>query len=183
MRLNRLKPEELTAEQRRLYDEIVGGARSQGRQRFPFAGDDGALEGPFNAMLLAPKVGFALQALGAAIRYGTSISPRVREASILMVAAKWNCEFERKAHEPLALDNGLSSDEINEIRLHRAPAGQSSEERAAFEVSRCLINGGDLSDEEFERCSSVLGEEAIFELSTLIGYYSALALQLRIFRV
>ncbi len=183
MRLNRYKPEQLTAEQRQLYDEIVGGTRSQGRQLFSLASDDGALEGPFNAMLLAPRVGFALQALGAAIRYETSISPRVREASILMVAAKWNCEFERKAHEPLALDNGLSSDEIEEIRLHRGPAGQSSEEQAAFEVSRCLVIDGDLSDEEFERYSSVLGDEAIFELSTLIGYYSALALQLRIFRV
>lgn len=66
-------------------------------------------------MLLAPKLGFALQQLGVAIRYSTSLSPRIREATILMVAAKWNCDFERHAHEPLALDAGLESEEVEAI--------------------------------------------------------------------
>lgn len=183
MRLTRYKPQQLSAEQRLLYDEIAGGRRSQGRQRFPLVGDDGALEGPFNSMLLAPKLGFALQALGSAIRYGANLSPRVREVSILMVASKWNCEFEQRAHEPLAFDCGISTAEIEGIRSGRSPVGQTPAEQAAFEVSRCLINDTDLADDEFERYSTLLGADAIFELSTLVGYYSTLALQLRIFRV
>ena len=183
MRLARYSREVLTDEQRLLYDEISGGKRSLGRQSFSLVGEDGALEGPFNAMLLSPKVGFALQALGTSIRYGTGLSPRVREGVILMVAAKWDCEFERRAHEPIALESGLSHDEIKDIGLGETPSDLDTAEMAAFEVSRRLIDNGDLSDEEFYRCSNLLGLEAIFELSTLVGYYSTLALQLRIFRV
>ena len=183
MRLARYSREVLTDEQRLLYDEISGGKRSLGRQSFSLVGEDGALEGPFNAMLLSPKVGFALQALGASIRYDSGLSPRVREGVILMVAAKWDCEFERQAHEPIALESGLSQDEIREIGAGETPAGLDTVEKAAFELSRSLIDNGDLNDKEFYRCSNLLGLEAIFEVSTLVGYYSTLALQLRIFRV
>ena len=183
MRLNRFTPEQLSSQQQLLYDQIAGGKRAEGRQLFQLVGDDGALEGPFNAMLLAPNLGFALQALGAAIRYGSNLSPRVREGSILMVASKWNCEFERMAHEPLALDCGLSSEEIDTIRAGGVPAGQTVIEQAAFEVSKGLINDADLSDEGFERYSALVGQESIFELTTLVGYYSTLAMQMRVFRV
>ena len=183
MRIDRYRPGALTREQKVLYDEISGGRRSQGRQRFSLVGDDGALEGPFNAMLLAPKVGLALQELGAAIRYGTTLSPRVREGSILLVAAEWDCGFERKAHEPIAADCGLSDEQIREIRSGRTPSGLDEVETAALDVTRYLIEARDLSGDEFAKYSDLLGVETIFELSTLVGYYSILALQLRIFRV
>ncbi len=183
MRLNRFTPQQLSSEQQLLYDKIAGGKRAEGRQLFRLVGDDGALEGPFNAMLLSPNLGFALQALGAAIRYGSRLSPRVREGSILMVASRWNCEFERMAHESLALDCGVSSAELDAIRAGGSPTGQTATEQAAFEVSKALINDSDLSDEEFERCSALVGQESIFELTTLVGYYSTLAMQMRVFRV
>jgi len=183
LRLNRFTPQQLTTEQHVLYDQIAGGPRAEGRQLFRLVGDDGALEGPFNAMLLAPNLGLALQALGAAIRYGTNLSSRVREGSILMVASKWNCEFERRAHEPLALEGGVSREEVEEIRAGGCPTGQTLAEEAAFQVSRQLIGEADFTDEDYERYSTLLGADAIFELSTLVGYYSTLALQMRVFRV
>ena len=182
-RLKRFVRDELDADQRLLFDEIAFGERSKGTQRFSLLGPEGALEGPFNAMLLAPKLGFALQQLGAAIRYSTKLSPRIREAAILMVAAKWNCEFERRAHEPLALDAGLKLDEIAAIARGELPEGQTEEEGVAFKAAELMLRTGDLDDLDFGRCASDLGESAIFELMTLIGYYQTLALQLRVFRV
>jgi 4-carboxymuconolactone decarboxylase len=42
---------------------------------------------------------------------------------------------------------------------------------------------GDVSDDEWNRWSSVVGYSTAVELSTLVGYYATLALQLRVFRV
>ena len=42
---------------------------------------------------------------------------------------------------------------------------------------------GDVSDEQWQRWAPLVGMETIFELTTLVGYYSTLALQLRAFRV
>ena len=41
----------------------------------------------------------------------------------------------------------------------------------------------DLDDQEYDTAVAVLGERALVELSTLVGYYVTLALQMRIFRV
>lgn len=183
MRLQRLIPEQLSEDQKLLYDAIAGGKRSQVARKSPLIGPDGALEGPFNAMLLAPKAGMALQGLGSAIRYETSLTSRVRELSILMVAAKWNCAFEQRAHEPLALDLGVDEQELAAIRSGGIPKAQSESEKLSFDAIASLISSGDLEDEIYQKCKDELGEEHIFELTTLVGYYSTLALQLRVFRV
>ena len=49
--------------------------------------------------------------------------------------------------------------------------------------SAVALLDGDLSDESWEAASAVLGVEGVFELTALVGYYSTLALQLRVFRV
>jgi 4-carboxymuconolactone decarboxylase len=46
-----------------------------------------------------------------------------------------------------------------------------------------LVGRSDLTDREFEAAVDGLGWPALFELTTLVGYYSTLALQLRVFRV
>jgi hypothetical protein len=42
---------------------------------------------------------------------------------------------------------------------------------------------GDLDDALWAEASAAIGEQVMFELTTLVGYYSTLALQLRVFRV
>src|SRR4051794_30937092 len=98
-RLAKFRPGDLDHEQRQLYDAIAGGPRAQGPQLFQLVDDDGCLEGPFNALLLQPGLGQALQALGAAVRYETSPPDRAREVAILVVAHHWRSGFEWYAHE------------------------------------------------------------------------------------
>ena len=85
-RIPKRAPGSLDDEQRAVYDTIAGGRRAQGPQLFQLVDDDGALEGPFNAFLLQPRLGAALQAVGSAVRYETSLTDRAREIAILVVA-------------------------------------------------------------------------------------------------
>ena len=181
-RIDRLPPERLSPDQRALYDSIAGGPRAQGPQHFALTAPDGSLNGPFNALLLSPPLGEALQSVGAAVRYRTSLTPRVREAAILLVATAWNSAFERRAHESVGRGIGMTDAELEALRDGTLPATLDDEEHAALSVTQALLRG-DLSDDEWARWADRVGAPAIFELSTLVGYYSTLALQLRIFRV
>src|SRR3954447_3390311 len=107
-RLHNPTPEELSAHQRALYDEIAAGPRSSGPQLFELVDREGRLNGPFGIMLHSPAIGGALQAVGAAVRYRSVLSDRAREAAILAVAAHWDSEFERYSHVPLARHVGLT---------------------------------------------------------------------------
>ncbi|MDX2376392.1 carboxymuconolactone decarboxylase family protein [Microbacterium sp. LRZ72] len=180
-RLQPLRPDRMSAEQRALYDDIMTGPRAQGPQHFALTADDGSLRGPFDALLRSPGVGGALQGLGAAIRYRAELAPRERELAILLVATHWDCDFERESHEAIARAAGFSPDEIEATRRSDASRFTGSEEMIARTVLELLA--GDLSDELWSTAQVHLGEATIFELTTLVGYYSTLALQLRVFRV
>ena len=71
-----------------LYERITTGPRASGPQHFPLTRADGSLTGPFDGFLLNPRLGEALQAVGAAIRYEGALTPRAREIAILTVAAR-----------------------------------------------------------------------------------------------
>jgi 4-carboxymuconolactone decarboxylase len=181
-RIRKQRPQDLDAEQRELYDAIAGGPRSQGPQLFRLADDDGALEGPFNAFLLQPRLGAALQAVGSAVRYQTGLTDRCRELAILVVADHWDSAFEWHAHEAVGRHVGLDDDEVAALRSHRYDA-LSGVERTVAETTRRLLVQGDLDDAAYGEVVDALGEPGVFELLTLVGYYATLALQLRVFRV
>ena len=187
MRLAVLSWDEMTAEQKDLYREILSGPRGQGPRAVPLASGAGGLACPFNAMLYAPPVGHALQELGAAIRFRSELPPRIREMAILAVAQAWDSAYERASHEPIGREAGLTDEEIEALRGGADPGFADKQEQAAYAVVRALTgldpNTADLDDEQYDTAVAALGERALVELSTLVGYYATLALQMRIFRV
>lgn len=181
-RLAKLAPGELDPAQHTLYQAITGGPRAAGPQHFRLRDDEGALEGPFNAFLLQPRLGTALQSLGSAVRYQTDLSARSRETAILVVADRWNSAFEWYAHAAVALSVGLSETELAAVRDGRY-ADLPDAERIVAEATARLVDAFDLDDDAYAEALAALGPAGLFELLTLVGYYATLALQLRVYRV
>ena len=177
-RLTALLPESLTVEQRALYDAILGGPRGPG-----FAAEDGHLAGPFNAMLHHPVIGSPLARLGEALRYQGLLPARGRELAILTVAAAYRSEFEWFAHAPIAEGLGIPAEVLAAVRRGERPALTDEAEQAIVEVARAVLDRADLDDAAYARAAQVIGEAALVELTTLVGYYGILATQLQLFRV
>jgi 4-carboxymuconolactone decarboxylase len=182
-RLRKLSPATLDEDQRAVYDAVAGGRRAQGPQLFRLVDADGGLEGPFNAFLLQPKLGYALQALGAAVRYETGLSDRAREIAILVVSAHADSAFEWYAHEAVGRHAGLTDQDLNALRTGTYDVLPAQDERVVAATAQALAADGDLNDAQYTLAVDTLGEKTLFELLTLVGYYLALALQLRVFRV
>lgn len=180
-RTDKTLPDHMDPDQKELYEAITQGTRAQGPQHFALTDDHGRLNGPFADFLLSPKVGMALQALGSALRYETELSARARELAILAVAARRRSTFEQESHEAIARALGFKQDELEAIRREdMAPFDR--EESLVGKTVLALLNG-DLDEPTWETAEEILGQRKIFELVTLVGYYSTLALQLRVFRV
>lgn len=178
-RLPLLTLSELSAEQFELHRGIVNGPRGQ------VADTAGRLRGPFNAMLFRPRVGLRLEQLGSALRFGGGLPERSREIAILLVSQHTGCAYEWSAHEAAARRAGVTELEMESIRRGAALSGDtwSEHERVLIESVHSMLIDGDLSDGCYARAVSALGHGDVFELSTLVGYYSLLSLQLRVFRV
>ncbi|GAA2089065.1 carboxymuconolactone decarboxylase family protein [Actinomadura alba] len=182
-RLPPLDPHLLDEAQGEVYGAITGGPRAD-RSAAPSNIDaDGRLRGPFNAMLYSPAVGLPLQELGAALRFRTGFTSREREIATLVVAAHERSDFEWYAHERLGRAAGLSEGELTALRCGDDPVFADARERVVHEATRQLIADGDLGDPLYVEAAAVLGRAGMVELVTLVGYYAALALQMRLFRV
>ncbi|OLT01497.1 hypothetical protein BJF90_31635 [Pseudonocardia sp. CNS-004] len=176
-RLRPLRPDELDADQRAVYDALADPPGRVG------VAADGSLQGPFDAMLRAPRSGAALQSVGSALRYRSVLTERVRELATLQVAAHHRSAFEWHAHAPLAAAAGLPADLVEAIRTGAPAEPDDPAERAAAAVVAQLLATGDVDDEAWVAAVTALGEAGAVELTTLVGYYSLLAMQMRVLRV
>jgi 4-carboxymuconolactone decarboxylase len=182
-RLPLLDPRLLDEAQQEVYAAITDGPRADAYAAPVHVDEDGRLRGPFNAMLYSPAVGLPLQELGAALRFRTCFSGREREIATLVVAAHERSDFEWYAHERLGRGAGLTERELAALRCGRDPAFADVRERIVHEVARQLIADGDLGDPLYVEAVAVFGRAGVVELVTLVGYYAALALQMRLLRV
>jgi 4-carboxymuconolactone decarboxylase len=173
----RLTPDRIDAEQRHLYDAIVSGPRASSGS---LVGPDGALRGPFDAMLLAPAVGSALQELGAVLRFRTTLAPRHREIATLTVAHLCASRYEWEAHSVHGRAAGLSQDEIESLRTP-SPVLADDAEEIVVQATRALLEKGPLPDDVSTDATRLLGADQLFELVTLVGYYRLLAAVLAVF--
>lgn len=175
-------PEEMSAEQRAMYDDIVNGPRSQGR-RSPFINDEGRLQGPFGMWNVAPNVGDAVQNVGVAVRYNTSLSDRLREIGILAVGAAFQANYEWYAHAPLAVKAGIAEAQLATLKAGDMPDGLGEDEQLAVRLARELVFDRTATPATMEAVIGCLGEPASVELVVLIGYYSLLCMTLNAFDV
>jgi 4-carboxymuconolactone decarboxylase len=179
-RLPWLRPDDLTPEQRDYYDRLLSGPRN----RAALVDEQGRLQGAFNARLLDPRVGTAIEQLGAVLRFATpALSGRQRELAILEVARSEKSGYEWGAHSRTGLAAGLRPEEIQAILSGQDAETFSADERLTRRVIAALTTHQDLPDTLFDEAAAGLGLVALFDLVSLVGYYQHTALALRVWRV
>jgi len=180
-RLPLLDSADLSEHQQALHTKIAGGLRAAERGRVPLTDKQGRLLGPFGIMLLAPQVGDAVQAVGAALRFRTDMTARCRELGILTIAAQIGSEFEWIAHVQAAREEDVTQEQLQALLDGGDPRELDATEAATVATCRTLVVNGTLSDAEYAAAVEVFGTAALAELVWLVGYYSALALALEVF--
>ncbi len=180
-RLRPLSPSTLAEDQLVAYTEIAEGPRSKGKQRQSLTDDVGALVGPFNAMMLSPVVGGALGRVGEVLRFASVLTDRERELAVLRVARHWGSAFEWSAHVKLAAVAGVTADEIAAIESGSSPALDDRRESCVVALAQQLVGTWNTGDAVYREAVATLGHRAVFEVVTLVGHYSHLALHLRVF--
>lgn len=181
-RLPLLTEGELDAEQKRLHQSITSGARARTPRQFPLTNDDGSLNGPFNALLYNPRLGNAVQELGAMLRFGSNLSGPMRETAVLTVAQHWRANYEWFAHVRIARKEGVSDADIAAIKAGKPP--QNDPELALVQrFATELIKTGRVGKHTYAKAADALGTETLVELVVLVGYYGLVSGLLNTFEV
>lgn len=182
MRLPPIAPSDLTAEQRPLHESMAEGIRKH-LHGFIAAQPDGALVGPFPAMLHFPQFGTAAWSVFTALSEHSTLPKAAHEVAILVTGARLNSRYELYSHERVAAAAGLSESKIATITAGQRPADLSKEEGIAYDVAACLSNGGQLHDTTYRAATDAFGKDGIAELVYLIGCYSMISILLNAYDV
>jgi 4-carboxymuconolactone decarboxylase len=179
-RFKQIPVESLTPEQRKLYDAIRSGPRSQLANSS--ASKPGPLGGPFNVLLRSPGIGDCVQRLGEEIRFRSSLPSKLNEMAIIITARFWTSPYEWHAHCKLALDAGLDPAIAKDIAESRRPAKMDADEAIVYDFSTELHQKHGVSDALYKRAVDRFGERGVFDLIAVNGFYSLVSMCLNVDR-
>lgn len=169
-RLPVVRREDLNEQDRRVYDMVVGDARS-------LVG----LRGPAGIRLHSPRLSDSTRRGNEYLRYQNGLGARLTELAILVTARALDHQFEWTAHEPAALKAGLEPAIIDIVKDRRPTTGLGEKEAAIIELGRQAVGQRRVSSETFARALKLLGPEVLVNLVSLMGQYAATAILLNTF--
>lgn len=155
----------MDADQRRVLDKIVSGPR-------------GRIQGPLRAVLYNAELADRWQALGALLRYQTLLTPRESELAILVTGRACRSPFEWHAHRLEAEKAGIEAPVIEALLAERFPDDLSDDDALVVRVALELNHLRSVSDATYAEALARFGPRKLVELTSLVGYYTMVAMTL-----
>jgi 4-carboxymuconolactone decarboxylase len=139
----------------------------------------GELPGWLVALSRSPQVMVRTKSLGDyVVREKKSLSPRLTELAILLVARQWTQQYLWNSHRPAAIRAGIKEDVVDAIAEGRTPTGLPEDESILYEFCSELLYGHEVSDATYARAAAKFGEQGIVDTDGLLGYYVLLAMEM-----
>ena len=169
MRIKRISPDEMNAEQKQVYDANVASKR-------------GRMPAPVHAWIRSPQMAKRMEPLGEFLRYDSELGQRLSEIAILVCARHWTAHFEWYAHKRLGLEAGVNPEIIAAIAVRKAPDfSGDAKGQVVHDVSKALMENHRLAQDLYDRAIAALGEKGLVELIGLLGYYCLVSMTLNTF--
>lgn len=182
MRLPLIAPDQLTPEQKPVYQSMRDGIE-RNFKGFTAIADSGALIGPWNPWVREPKFGKPIWDLVLALSVSPSLPKPVREIAILVTGASFHSAYELYAHVLGAEARGLSDETLATIVAGQRPADLDYEAAVAYDVAYALVHHGVLPELNYRLAIKAFGEHGAAELIYLVGLYCLVSVTLNGFDV
>lgn len=169
IRMKDIPENELTPEQAKVFNDLVAGR--------------GKLLTPYRIWIHSPKLAAALETTGTFLNKKGSLSEREVELVICIIANHWKGEYVWTVHVRTAVKLGISQSVFDAIRAGQEPGLDNERERAIYDLTKIAMEPGAGPDEVFARAERLLGRNGIAEVLALLGYYSSVAMGVKMHRV
>ena len=169
MRLRTLSDDELSSRQRELAARI--------------AGRRGQVRGPFKVWLHSPELCDKVEALGAFVRFESSLDLRLRELILLIAARHFDAQYSWNAHFEKAIEAGVARDALEALAQRRTTAFQVRDEQAVYAFCSELLDRHFVAYDTFAEAHELFGDQGVVDLVGTLGNFSMLAMCLNAFEV
>ncbi len=161
--------DKLSGEQKTVFEQLVAGR--------------GRILGPYKIWIHSPTVASGMEHIGTYLNKRSSLSTREVEIGILVIAQHWDGEYVKQAHIKAGKAAGLTQEQIDAVLAGRDPQFTDPHERAVYRFSTLLASKAKVSDAEFSEIEKTIGRDGIAEVLVLLGYYTSVALGMKVHEV
>ena len=151
---------QLAPEHHALYDRI---AQSRGQ-----------VGGPYSILLHSPGVADKVDALSAALRAESQLSPQEFVLVALSVARTKDCLFVWSVQAPAARRANVSDDVIEAVRT-RTASGLDAAQRDIVDYAAQVVGGNRVDEALFQRLCTARGVRWLVELTTVAGHFALIS--------
>ena len=164
-----VSPEQLTSEQKTIFERLVAGR--------------GRILGPYRVWIHSPAVASGMEQIGTFLNKGSSLSEREVEVVIIMIATHWQGDYVQTAHVRMGRKVGVPDAAIDALVAGGDPKLSDPHEAAVHKFATAMIASRKLPDAEFAELEKVLGRPGIAEVLVLLGYYTSVAMAMKVHEV
>lgn len=155
----------MSSAQRAVLEKIVSGPR-------------GKIQGPLRAALHNAELAERWQALGAILRYETSLPPRLSELAIMVTGRACQSPFEWYAHRIESEKAGIEAPILEALLAQEEPSGMSADDAIVWRYVTELNRYKSVSEAAHRAVVERFGVRTVVELTALVGYYTMVAMTL-----
>jgi 4-carboxymuconolactone decarboxylase len=146
-------------------------------------GGRGFLPTPYKVWLHSAELVGLMEALGTFLNKRGSLSPREVEIAVLVIARHWHGDMVFAGHARTAEDLGVPAATIRLIAAGEEAHFPEARDQAVYDIARAAEAEEAPSDTAFERAVEALGRGGLAEVLALLGYFSAVAIAMKLHRV
>ena len=146
------------------------------------AGPRGGVKGPFIPLMRSPDLMDRIGRVGEYLRFKSALPQRLNEFTTCVVSRRWSQQFEWAIHYVAAEKAGVPRAVLDALAQGARPAGMQEDEALAYDFYAELDRGSGVSDATYARALALLGEQGVVELTSLIGYFTLMAMILNVAR-
>jgi alkylhydroperoxidase family enzyme len=111
------------------------------------------------------------------------LSVRDQELVILRMAVHYRCNYVWKHHVPVAMEFGVTQEELGSVRKFPLPAGFNSREEAFLILTDHMVSDRDLSYDIYLRYGTKIKDSELVDLISLVSQYVLFSLVNNVLRV
>jgi 4-carboxymuconolactone decarboxylase len=167
-RLPPLTPDEMTAEQRTIYDEFQAAHPRTG------------VAITHLTWMRSPELARLIVQFGSFMRH-RCLDYRKRELAILITGRAAKSPMEWYLHLPYARESGIEEPIITALAEKRRPDFTRDDDAVLYDVVTELMDRYKISQKTYDRAIAVLGPKDLVELVAITGYYTLMAMQIGTF--
>ena len=144
----------------------------------------GAIEaGPGSVMINSPEMRKRANHLVFYFREESELPQKIQEMAMIMTARAKDCQYIWYAHAARAREQGISDAFVDALRDKKPLPKLPDDEQIVVDYATELFTTNRVSAKTFQAALEPFGAQLLTELTTMMGYYSMLAMNVNAFEV